>query len=159
MTKIEFRLKEKPILPTGGSVGPYFNYHTPNIPETFTKTQISNRGILQDSIIRDIIFLWVCWSHFTSSERERVLLGPLLKKKWELGGTRFINKACILHKNLLGTSGVMQVQSKLRRSKFSQMEEWGPKYEQVLLFSGLGVGLSPWSHGLNHCCIHNFFCW
>ncbi len=27
-------------------------------------------------------------------------------------------------------------------------------------FSGLGAGLSPWSHGFNPCCIHNFFfCW
>jgi hypothetical protein len=56
-----------------------------------------------------------------------------LKKKQELGGTRFINKACILYKRLLGTSVVMQVQSKLRRSKFSQMEEWCPQYEQVLV--------------------------
>ncbi len=25
-------------------------------------------------------FVWVCWSHFTSSERESAFLGPLLKK-------------------------------------------------------------------------------
>ncbi len=36
----------------------------------------------------------------------------------------FINKACsILYKCLLGTSGVIQVQSKLRLTKFIQMEE------------------------------------
>jgi hypothetical protein len=50
-------------------------------------------------------------------------LEQLLKKKRELGGTRLINKACILNKRLLGTSGVLQVQSKLSCSKFSQMEE------------------------------------
>jgi hypothetical protein len=72
-----------------------------------------------DAMIGDISFLWVCWSHFISSEREKAFLGPLLKKKRELGGTMFINKACILYKRLLG----MQVQSKVRHSKFSQMEE------------------------------------
>jgi hypothetical protein len=41
-----------------------------------------------------------------SSERESAFLGPLLKKKQELGGPRFINKACSLCKRLLGTSGV-----------------------------------------------------
>jgi hypothetical protein len=75
------------------------------------------------AIIGGIIFLWVCWSHFTSSERESAFLGPLLKKKQELGGPRFINNACSLRKRLLGASGVMQVKSKLRGSKFSQMEE------------------------------------
>jgi hypothetical protein len=59
----------------------------------------------------------------TSSERESAFLGPLLKKNRELGGPRFINEACILYTRLLGTSGVMQVQSKLRRSKLRQMEE------------------------------------
>jgi hypothetical protein len=54
---------------------------------------------------------------------ESAFLGPLLKKNQELGGPRFINKACSLCKRLLGTSGVMQVKSKLRGSKFSQMEE------------------------------------
>ncbi len=62
-------------------------------------------------------------SHFTFSDRDSTFLGPLLKKKPKLGGTRFINKACILYKCLLGTSGVIHVQSKLRRSKFIQMEE------------------------------------
>ncbi len=28
-----------------------------------------------------------------------------------------------------------------------------------LWFSGVGAGLSPWSHGFNPCCIHFFFCW
>jgi hypothetical protein len=57
-------------------------------------------------------------------EKERFFFGPLLKKKQELGGTsRFINKACILYKRLLGTPGVLQVQAKLRCSKFRQMEE------------------------------------
>jgi hypothetical protein len=60
---------------------------------------------------------------FTSSERESAFLEPLLKKKQELGGPRFIDKACSLCKRLLGTSGVMQVKSKLRASKFSEMEE------------------------------------
>ncbi len=34
------------------------------------------------------------------------LFGPLLKKKSELPGTRFIKKASILYTRLLGTSGV-----------------------------------------------------
>jgi hypothetical protein len=51
-------------------------------------------------------FLWVCWSHFTFSDRDSTFFGPLLKKKRELPGTRFINKACIIYKRLLGTSGV-----------------------------------------------------
>ncbi len=86
-----------------------------------------------DAIIGDIIILWVCRSHFTSSERESALLGPLLKKKQELGGTRFIHKACILYKRLLGTSGVLRVHSKLRRSKFSQLAESCTQYQQVLV--------------------------
>jgi hypothetical protein len=61
---------------------------------------------------------------FTASERESAFLGPPLKKKEELCGTRFIKKkAYILYKRLLGTSGVLPVQSKLRHSKFSQIEE------------------------------------
>jgi hypothetical protein len=48
-------------------------------------------------------------------------LGPLLKKRRELGGTWFINKACILYKRLLGKSAVLQVQLKLRLSQFSQI--------------------------------------
>jgi hypothetical protein len=58
---------------------------------------------------------------------------PLLKKKQELGGTRFINKACKHYKLLLGASAVLQVQSKFRRSKFGQMDESCPKYQQVLV--------------------------
>ncbi len=84
-----------------------------------------------DAIIGDIIFLWVCWWHITSSEKENAFLGPLLKKKQKLGVTMLINKACILYKCLLGKSGVMKVQPKLRRSKLSQMEEWCPQYVQV----------------------------
>ncbi len=84
-----------------------------------------------DAMIEDIIFLWVCWSHFKSGERESAFLGPLLKKR-ELGGSWFINEACIPYKRLLGTSGVMQFQSKPRHSKFRRMEEWCPQYEQVL---------------------------
>jgi hypothetical protein len=87
-----------------------------------------------DAIIGDIVFFfWDCWSHFKFSERESACLWPLLMKKRELGGTRLMNKACILHKRLLGTSGVMSVQSKLRCSKFNQMEEWCLQYEQVLV--------------------------
>jgi hypothetical protein len=75
--------------------------------------------------------------------------GHCWRKKQELGGARFINKACILSKCLLGTSGVMQVHSKLRSSKFIQMEEWCPQYiNKSSGFSGLGAGLSPWSHKL-----------
>ncbi len=84
-------------------------------------------------------------------------LGPLLKKKRELDGTRFINKACILYKRLLGTSGVLQVQSKLRRRKFRQLEECPHYINKSLWFSGLGAGLSPWSHRSNPYCIHIFF--
>jgi hypothetical protein len=77
-----------------------------------------------DAIIGGSIFYGFA-DHILHPVREKaIFLGPQLKKKRELGGPRFINnKACILHKRLLGTSGVMQVQSKLRRSKFSQMEE------------------------------------
>ncbi len=53
--------------------------------------------------------------------------------KRELGGTSFINMACILYKRLLGTSGVIQVQSKLRRSKFNKMGEGCPQYVRVLV--------------------------
>ncbi len=55
-------------------------------------------------------------------ERKR-LFGATVEEIQELGDTGFINKACILYKCLLGTSGVLQVQSKLRCSKLSQMEE------------------------------------
>jgi hypothetical protein len=34
------------------------------------------------------------------------IFGATVKEKWELGGTRFINKTRILYKRLLGTSGV-----------------------------------------------------
>jgi hypothetical protein len=50
-------------------------------------------------------------------------LGPLLKKKRELGGTGLLNKDCILYKRLLGMSGVFKVQAKLKHSKFIKMEE------------------------------------
>jgi hypothetical protein len=72
-----------------------------------------------DAIIGVIIFfmgLQITFCHFTSSERESAFLEPLLKKKQELGGPRFINKVCSLCKRLLGTSGMMQVKSKLRGS-------------------------------------------
>jgi hypothetical protein len=50
-----------------------------------------------------------------------VVFGPILKKKQELAGvTRFINKASILYRRLLGTSAVLQVQSKFRRSELMQ---------------------------------------
>jgi hypothetical protein len=61
--------------------------------------------------------------HPVSEKAAKRLFGATVEEKQELGGTRFIYKACVLHKHLLGTSGVLQVQSKLRRSKFSQMEE------------------------------------
>ncbi len=90
--------------------------------------------------------------------QRQLFFGPQLKKKRELGGTRFINKACILYKRLLGTSGVIEVQSKLRRSKFIQMEEWCPQYINTSSwYSGLGAGLSPWSHGFTPCFIRIFF--
>jgi hypothetical protein len=50
-------------------------------------------------------------------QRERELLsGATFEEKRKLGGTRFINQACTLYKRLLGTSGVLQVQSKLRHA-------------------------------------------
>ncbi len=68
------------------------------------------------------------------------------------------NNACIPYKRLLGTSGVMQVWSKLRRSKFSQIEKRCPQnINKSLWFSGLGPGLSPWSHRFNPCFIDIFF--
>jgi hypothetical protein len=77
-----------------------------------------------DGIIRGIIFYGFA-DHILHPvrARESSFLGPLLKKKQELGGPMFINRACSLYKRLLGTSGVMHVKSKLRGSKFSQMEE------------------------------------
>ncbi len=86
-----------------------------------------------DAIIGDIIFLGLLITFYIQWDRENVFLGLLLKNKHELDGTRFISKACILYKRLLGMSGVTQVQSKLRHSKFSQMEEWCPQYVQVLV--------------------------
>jgi hypothetical protein len=87
-----------------------------------------------DAIIGDIIFYGFA-DHTLHPVIERMrLLGPLLKKKHELiGGTRFINKACILYKRLFGTSAVLQVLSKFRCSKFSQMEESCSQYQQVLM--------------------------
>jgi hypothetical protein len=79
-----------------------------------------------DAIVGDIIFYeFAVADHIslTVKEKGRFFFGPLLKKKQELGGTGFINKACILYKRLLGTFAVLKVQSKFRRSKFSQMEE------------------------------------
>jgi hypothetical protein len=90
-------------------------------------------------------------------ERKR-LFGATVEENWEPGGPRFINKACIPNKRLLRTSGVMQVQSKVRHSTFSQMEEWCPQnINKSLWFSGLGVGLSPCSHRFNPCCINILF--
>ncbi len=111
-----------------------------------------------DTIIGDVIFYGFA-DHILHPVREKnAFLGSLWKIKRELGGTRFINKACMLYKRLLGTFGVMQVQSKLRRSKFSQMEEWCPQnINKFAWFSGLGAWLSPWSHGFNPCCIYVFF--
>jgi hypothetical protein len=45
-----------------------------------------------DAIIGDIIFYGFA-DHFTFSDRDSTFLGSLLKKKRELCGTRFINKA------------------------------------------------------------------
>ncbi len=111
-----------------------------------------------DAIIWGIVFYGFA-DHILHPVREKAFLSHWWRKKQELGGHRFIKKACSLCKCLLGTFGMMKVMSKLRGSKFSQMEEWCPQYVWVLWFSGLGAGLSHWSHGFNPCCIHNFFCW
>ncbi len=110
-----------------------------------------------DAIIDHIIFLWVCccWSHFTYTERKRAFFGPLLKEKQELGGTGFINKACILYKRL-------QVQCcKLsKNSDVASSAKWknhALNIDKSLWFSGLGAGLSPCSHGFNPWCINVFF--
>jgi hypothetical protein len=50
-------------------------------------------------------------------------LRPLLKKKQELAGTRFINKACILYKRLLG-SRLSFVQMKSVKTHFSLHWAW-----------------------------------
>jgi hypothetical protein len=39
-------------------------------------------------------------------QRQHLFGATVEEKKQELCGTRFINKACILYKRLLGTSGV-----------------------------------------------------
>jgi hypothetical protein len=92
-------------------------------------------------------FLMSLLIKFAFSGRDSTFLGPPLKKKWELCGTRFI----------LGTSGVIQVQPKLRRSKFIHIEEWCPQYSnKPLRFSGLGTGFLPWSHRFNSCYIQFF---
>jgi hypothetical protein len=75
-----------------------------------------------DAIIVDIIFYGFADHIYIQSQRHHLFL-VTAEEKQDLGGTRFINKACILYKRLLGTSGVLQVQSALRRSKFIQMEE------------------------------------
>jgi hypothetical protein len=71
-------------------------------------------------------------SFYIQCERKR-LFGSTVEEKQEIGGASFINQACLLYERLLGMSGVLQVQQKLRRSKFSQMEEWCPQFRQVLL--------------------------
>jgi hypothetical protein len=78
-----------------------------------------------DAIIGDFLFYeFAVADHLSLTVRKKGrFFGPLLKKKQEFGGTSFINKACIVYKDLLGTSAVLQVQSKSRRSKFSEMEE------------------------------------
>jgi hypothetical protein len=93
-----------------------------------------------DAIIENIVIFFSYFAvadHISLTVREKGsrkgVFGPLLKKKQELGGARFINKACKIDKRLLGTFAVLQVQSKFRRSKFSQMEESCPQYQQVLL--------------------------
>jgi hypothetical protein len=75
-----------------------------------------------DAIIGDMLFYGFA-DHILHLVRESTFSGPLLKKKRELGGTRFINEACTPYKRVLGTSGVMQVQSKIRGSKFRQMNK------------------------------------
>jgi hypothetical protein len=73
-----------------------------------------------DAIIGGIIFFNGFADHILHPVRAKApFWGPLLKKIQELGGPGFINKACSLCKCLLGTSGFMQVKSKLRGSKFS----------------------------------------
>ncbi len=58
--------------------------------------------------------------HILHLVRKRLFVATV-EEKPELGGTRFINMTCILSKRLLGMSGLLQVHSKLRFSKFSQM--------------------------------------
>jgi hypothetical protein len=60
-----------------------------------------------DAMIGDIIFfLGLLITFYIQRERKR-FFGATVEEKRELGGTRFINNACILYKRLLGTSGVM----------------------------------------------------
>jgi hypothetical protein len=71
--------------------------------------------------IGDII-LYGFADHILHPVQKKALFGATVEEKRELGGTGFIYKACILNKRLLGTSGVLKVPSKLRRSEFSRME-------------------------------------
>ncbi len=113
-----------------------------------------------DAIIGDIIFFYefAVAAHISLTVREKGRFwGHCLGKKQELGGTRFINKACILYKCLLGTSVVLQVQSKSRHKSSAKWKNHALNINKSLWFSGLGAGLSPWSHGFNICCIRDFF--
>jgi hypothetical protein len=58
-----------------------------------------------DAIIGYIIFYGFA-DHILHSVTETAPFGATVEEKRELGGTRFIYKACILHKRLLGMSGV-----------------------------------------------------
>jgi hypothetical protein len=103
--------------------------------------------------LKTSFFMGLLMTYYIQWERKR-----LFGAKRELGGTMFLNKACTLYKGLLGMSGVLHVQSKLRCSKFSQMEDGCPQnINKSSWFSGLGAGLSPWSQGSNPCCIHDLF--
>jgi hypothetical protein len=80
-------------------------------------------------------------------ERKHLFLGHCWRI-WELGGTRFMNKACILYKRLLGTSGVLHVQSKLRGTvikplfTYSSGQKWLYLLQKVLI-SRYGF---PWTY-------------
>ncbi len=119
------------------------------IPQQGTHWQNSHRSLLDnyhqiDAVIGDIVFYGFA-DHVLHPVRDKTpFWSHCCSKTRELGGPRFINKACILYKRLLGTCGVMQVQSKLRRSKFSQMnEQYALHMYKSTWFSCLGAGHSP----------------
>jgi hypothetical protein len=83
---------------------------------------------------------------FTHSKKERAFFfESLLKKKQEFGATRFIYKACILYKCLLGMSAVLQVHFS-QNSVVARSAKWknhSLNISMSLWFSALGAGLSP----------------
>ncbi len=112
-----------------------------------------------DAIIGDIIFFTGLLIAFYIQWQIQHLFGATVEEKtrawWhqvhKQGFTNFYKLYKLLYKFLLGTSGVIQVQSKLRHSKFIQMEELCPQYiNKSSWFSGWSFTLKSQVPSLLH---------